>query len=80
MHRIRLVHNIVSPNIIDNIELIEKAEYVGDGTQNYFGVNLSGAEFGGIYPGVDGTPKSHPTQCIFSPHASITANCNRTPI
>lgn len=47
--------------IIDNIELIEKAEYVGDGTQNYFGVNLSGAEFGGIYPGVDGTHYGYPT-------------------
>lgn len=28
----------------------------------YFGVNMSGAEFGGIYPGVDGTHYGYPTK------------------
>ena len=28
----------------------------------YFGVNLSGAEFGGIYPGIDGTHYGYPTE------------------
>lgn len=47
--------------LIDNVVLIEKTEYVGDSSQNCFGVNLSGAEFGGIYPGVDGTHYGYPT-------------------
>ena len=47
--------------VIDNVALIEKTEYIGDATQNYFGVNLSGAEFGGIYPGIDGTHYGYPT-------------------
>lgn len=47
--------------IIDNVALIEKSEYVDDGSQQYFGVNLSGAEFGGVYPGVDGTHYGYPT-------------------
>ena len=28
----------------------------------YFGVNLSGAEFGNVYPGVDGTHYGYPTE------------------
>lgn len=47
--------------VIDNIELLEKTQYVGDDTQPYFGVNLSGAEFGGVYPGEDGTHYGYPT-------------------
>ena len=27
----------------------------------YYGVNLSGAEFGGVYPGIDGTHYGYPT-------------------
>ena len=28
----------------------------------YFGVNMSGAEFGNVYPGVDGTHYGYPTK------------------
>ena len=41
----------------------------GDGGGNggtehtvYFGVNMSGAEFGNVYPGVDGTHYGYPTK------------------
>lgn len=41
----------------------------------YFGVNLSGAEFGNVYPGVDGTHYGYPTEkktwTISKPKASI---------
>ena len=31
----------------------------------YYGVNLSGAEFGGVYPGIDGTHYGYPTIRIW---------------
>ena len=36
----------------------------GGGTEHteYFGVNMSGAEFGNVYPGVDGTHYGYPTK------------------
>lgn len=46
---------------VDNIQLIEKTEYIGSISSNYMGVNLSGGEFGGIYPGIDGTNYGYPT-------------------
>lgn len=40
----------------------------GGGTEHteYFGVNMSGAEFGNVYPGVDGTHYGYPTKKTWS--------------
>lgn len=65
--------------VLDNIELIEKTPYVGDDEQNYYGVNLSGAEFGGIYPGVEGTHYGYPTYKDLDYFKSKNLNLIRFP-
>ena len=53
----------------------------------YFGVNLSGAEFGNVYPGVDGTHYGYPTEKdldyfislgTHTTHNEWRIKCNRT--
>lgn len=47
--------------LVDNVQLIEKKTYVGNETVNFMGVNLAGGEFGGVFPGIDGTNYGYPT-------------------
>ena len=50
----------------------------GGGTEHteYFGVNMSGAEFGNVYPGVDGTHYGYPTKkdLVTCPKIALHSN------